>query len=156
MAILRFVPRTRLFGLKRWLLRRAGLKIGKNVRVHSKAVFEDKNVEIGSNSWIGPDTWLIASPKAHIRIGTNCDIAPKCLLVVGSHEMGASQQRAGNGKSMPIEIGNGVWIGARSVVLGGVKIGCGAVIAAGAVVTQSCPPNVLVGGVPARIIKSLR
>lgn len=55
--------------------------------------------------------------------------------------------------SKDIEIGNHVWIGLNATILKGVKIGDGAVIAAGAVVTRDVPPKCLVGGVPARIIK---
>lgn len=54
----------------------------------------------------------------------------------------------------PIEIGDHVWIGMRATVLKGVKIGAGSVIAAGAVVTKDIPPKSMVGGVPARIIRS--
>ena len=59
----------------------------------------------------------------------------------------------GKEKTAPIKIGNHVWIGARATILKGVKIGDGAVVAAGAVVTRDVPPNTLVGGVPAKIIK---
>lgn len=56
-------------------------------------------------------------------------------------------------KTAPIHIGDHVWIGARATILKGVTIGNGAIIAAGAVVTQDVPPSALVGGVPAKIIK---
>lgn len=55
--------------------------------------------------------------------------------------------------SAPVSIGSDVWIGARAVVLGGVKIGHGAVVAAGAVVTKDVAPYAIVGGVPARVIR---
>ena len=61
--------------------------------------------------------------------------------------------REGYQKTAPIHIGNHVWIGVRAVILKGVTIGDGAIIAAGAVVTKDVPPNTLVGGVPAKIIK---
>lgn len=57
---------------------------------------------------------------------------------------------------MPVVIGNGVWIGANVTILGGVNIGDGAVVAAGAVVTKDVPAKTLVGGVPAKIIKQLQ
>jgi acetyltransferase-like isoleucine patch superfamily enzyme len=56
-------------------------------------------------------------------------------------------------KAQPIHIGKHVWIGNRAIILKGVKIGDGAIIAAGAVVTGNIPPNTVVGGVPAKIIK---
>lgn len=62
--------------------------------------------------------------------------------------------REGYKMSAPIHIGNHVWIGVRAVILKGVTIGDGSIIAAGAVVTKDVPPNTLVGGVPAKIIKN--
>lgn len=58
--------------------------------------------------------------------------------------------------ALPIAVGDGVWIGARSVILPGATIGDGAVIAAGAVVTGNVEPNALYGGVPAKRIKDLQ
>ena len=55
-------------------------------------------------------------------------------------------------KPLPV-IGNDVWIGANCVITAGVRIGTGAVIAAGAVVTKDVEPNSIVGGVPAKIIR---
>lgn len=55
----------------------------------------------------------------------------------------------------PIRIGNNVWIGAQATVLPGVTIGDGAIVGAGAVVTRDVPANVIVGGIPAKIIKKI-
>ena len=55
----------------------------------------------------------------------------------------------------PVKIGNNVWIGAHATILAGVTIGDNAVVAAGAVVTKDVPVNVVVGGVPAKIIKTI-
>ena len=74
--------------------------------------------------------------------------------VDGSFRMFPPGER-GDNYPAPITIGNHVWIGSRAVVLPGVSIGDGAIIAAGAVVTRDVPPNVIAGGVPARIIKHI-
>ena len=60
----------------------------------------------------------------------------------------------GFSKTRPITIGDDVWIGSRVIILGGVNVGNGAVIGAGSVVTHDVPPYSVVGGNPARIIKS--
>lgn len=70
---------------------------------------------------------------------------------IAHHDFIDSYQAGGG----DITIGNDVWIGMDTIVLGGVTIGNGSVIAAGSVVTKSIPENVLAGGVPARVIKSL-
>jgi acetyltransferase-like isoleucine patch superfamily enzyme len=69
--------------------------------------------------------------------------------------MGSHERRAGAVRHDPITIGNGSWIGASATVLAGVSIGSGAVVAAGAVVTEDVPDDVVVAGVPARIVKRL-
>ncbi|MDD5247876.1 MAG: DapH/DapD/GlmU-related protein [Rhodocyclaceae bacterium] len=57
--------------------------------------------------------------------------------------------------ALPIEIGDGCWIGARTIILGGVRMGPGCVVGAGSVVTRNVPANVLVAGVPARVVREL-
>lgn len=57
-------------------------------------------------------------------------------------------------KTIPIRIGNNVWIGTNSIILKGVDIGDGCIIAAGSVVNKSIPPNCLAGGVPAKVLKT--
>ena len=56
----------------------------------------------------------------------------------------------------PVKIGNAVWIGAHATILPGVSIGNGAIVAAGAVVTKDVPENTVVGGVPAKVIKTVK
>ena len=56
----------------------------------------------------------------------------------------------------PIRLGKRVWIGAHATILAGVTIGDNSIVAAGAVVTKNVPPNVIVGGVPAKIIKEIK
>jgi acetyltransferase-like isoleucine patch superfamily enzyme len=69
--------------------------------------------------------------------------------------MGSRERRYAGLEALPVTIGAGVWVGARAMIMPGVTIGDGAVIAAGAVVTKDVPPNTLVAGVPARIVREL-
>lgn len=71
------------------------------------------------------------------------------------HDVADSERRAGMYHPKPIIVGDGCWIGANSLIMPGVTIGNGAVIAAGSVVTRDCECDCLYGGVPAKKIKEL-
>ncbi|MEJ1178650.1 MULTISPECIES: DapH/DapD/GlmU-related protein [unclassified Pseudarthrobacter] len=90
-----------------------------------------------------------------IVIGRNVDIAMDVSFITSSHDVGNAKRRAGVSFSAPIHIGDGVWVGARAVILPGVTIGAGSIIAAGSIVVSDCQPNMLYAGVPAKAIKSL-
>lgn len=108
-------------------------------------------IDIGSRVYINRDVYI----RPNTTIGDRVNIGPFVRLITDTHEIGPPARRAGPGRFDPITIGDGVWIGAAVTVLGGVTIGAGAVVAAGAVVTADVPPNTIVGGVPARVIRSL-
>jgi len=112
-------------------------------------------IKIGSNSRIH-GTCLHAISK--ITIGENCLIAANCqILDSNGHEvlMDAPFNRLKtHDKPKPISIGNNVWIGANCIILKGVNIGDGSIIAAGSVVTKNIPENSIAGGNPAKVIKS--
>ena len=91
---------------------------------------------------------------AEIHIGDNCLIGPDVGIYTAGHRL-EPEGRVLDGYGIPISIGNNVWIGGHSVILPGVTIGDGAVIAAGSVVTKSVSPRTLVAGNPAKIKKEI-
>jgi maltose O-acetyltransferase len=92
---------------------------------------------------------------APVRIGARVYVGYDVMLITADHELGDSGQRCGPRVYRAIDVDDGVWLSSRVVVLPGVRIGRGSVVAAGAVVTRDVPPNVLVGGVPARVLRDL-
>jgi acetyltransferase-like isoleucine patch superfamily enzyme len=84
-----------------------------------------------------------------IVIGENVSISPGTWIITGTHDINDPNFMAGH---QPIVIEDYVWIGVRATILSGVKIGKGAVVMAGAIVTHDVPPFAIVGGVPARVI----
>jgi acetyltransferase-like isoleucine patch superfamily enzyme len=82
-------------------------------------------------------------------------VGPGVYFITGTHRIGSHTQRAGPVIAAPIRVGDGVWIGARAILLPGVTVGAGAIVAAGAVVTRDVPADTLVAGVPAQVKRSL-
>ena len=115
--------------------------------------FGSSRVAIGRHSFI--NIGCVFNTSAPVSIGARCDIAMQVLFATSSHEIGGHTRRAGEPTAAPITVHDGCWIGARSVILPGVTIGEGAVIAAGSVVTRDCDADSLYGGVPARKLKQL-
>ncbi len=141
-----------------------GTRFGKYVTVYNNVQL--KNCNIGDLTYISDGTVLV-----HTRIGKFCAIGPGVQCGIGDHPTHKfvsihpvfysiyrqSQltfaDKSYFGEYKPVEIGNDVWIGASAVVRGGVRIGDGAIVGAGAVVTKDVPPYAIVGGIPARVIR---
>lgn len=115
--------------------------------------FGGRKVTIGRGSFLNFGVWIEASEQ--VTIGRNVGIGHQVMICTSTHEMGPAGKRAGSPYARPVTIGDGAWIGARATLLPGVTVGAGAIVAAGAVVAQDVPPNVMVGGVPAKLIKQL-
>lgn len=109
---------------------------------------------VGNNSNIGPYSYIGCS--GGIRIGDNVMMSPRVSLYAENHnfaETDRTMKDQGVTRS-PIVIEDDCWIASHSVILAGVTIGRGSVVAAGSVVTHSVPPYSIVAGVPARVIRS--
>lgn len=109
------------------------------------------NIHVGENFFA--NFGCVMLDVCPIEIGDNCLIAPGVHIYTAEHPLDAKTRitRAESGK--PVKIGHNVWIGGRSVINPGVTIGNNVVIASGSVVVKDVPDNVVVGGVPAKIIK---
>ena len=130
------------------IYRLAGMKIGKNSRIHMGArFFYPVNIEIGEGTIIGDNAFLDGRDK--LTIGNHVDIASSVMIYNSEHDTSAEDFHA---VIAPIEIGDHVFIGPRVIILPGVRISKGAVIAAGAVVTKDVGEYKIVGGVPAQTI----
>ena len=110
-----------------------------------------QNITVGKNVFI--NSGCCFQDQGGIQIGDNVLIGQQVVIATLNHDL-APEKRA-NMLPAPVKIGNGVWIGAHATILSGVTIGDGAVVAAGAVVTKDVPENTIVGGVPAKIIKTI-
>lgn len=110
-----------------------------------------KNICVGKNVFI--NSGCSFQDQGGIIIGDGVLIGHNVVLATLNHD--SDPQKRGDMYPAPIRIGNNVWIGAQATVLPGVTIGDGAIVAAGAVVTRDVPANVIVGGVPGKIIKKI-
>ena len=139
------------------LLRWAGAKLGKNVRINSSAVFSGNGGLIGDDVWIGAGDVISPVAPAIITIGSHVDFGPGVMIITGSHEVDLEGEHiGGKGKAASVVIGNGCWLGARAMILPGVTLADKTLVAAGAVVTKSVDvPCSLVAGVPAEIKKRM-
>jgi acetyltransferase-like isoleucine patch superfamily enzyme len=109
------------------------IRVGKNVFVNQNCTFYDLGgLDIADDVMIGPNVSLITA----------------------GHPVESSQRRAVT-IGRPIAIGRNVWIGTGAIIIGGVTVGENSVVAAGSVVTKDVPPNTLVAGNPARLIRSI-
>jgi acetyltransferase-like isoleucine patch superfamily enzyme len=111
-----------------------------------------KNIRIGARVFINQNCTIYA--LAEVTIGNDVMIGPNVSLITSEHPVAPSQRRAYL-LGRPITIENGVWIAAGAIVIGGVTIGENSVVAAGSVVTHDVAANTLVGGNPARVIRSI-
>jgi len=151
------LPPTHCFIFRSCILSLGGVCIGRRVKICGRGWFYGKGpVSIGDDTWLSPGSVIYTHQDVPIVIGERCDLGPDIRVITGTHSIGEADRRAGMGVALPVIIGNGCWIGARSTILGGVTIGNGCIVAAGSVVTRDVPDNCMVAGVPAKIKKQLK
>ena len=139
-------------GLRVALLRAFGARIGRAVVMRANAnVSFPWRLRVGDHVWIGEKVGILS--LADVTIESNVCISQRAYLCTGSHDYRRDDFKL---VTRPITVRAGSWIAAAAFVGPGVEIGAGAVVAAGSVVTRDVPPNTLVRGNPAEVIKELR
>lgn len=132
------------------------LRLGDHCLVDRGAIIRTYggSVEIGSLTTIGPYTCIYGGGV--VKIGSGVRIGPACSIIAANHRFSETEKPIylQGMVCKGIEISDDVWIGAGATILDGVKIGKGSIIAAGAVVSKGVPEGAVVGGVPARFIRS--
>jgi len=158
-SIIQFLPMQpfpgyRLFYKLRYFFTKKIIKnCGEDVVIKNKCYFGNGDrLSVGARSQLGQNSQLGGT----INIGDDVLMGPDIVMMATSHafdkiDIPINQQ--GATEEQPITIGDDVWIGTRVIIMPGVEIGSHSIIAAGAVVTKSCEPYSVIGGVPAKIIK---
>lgn len=151
-----WLPETRHFLLGgKWrvfLARKIIASCGDNVNIEKGAEFTP-GLSLGDNSGVGIDCQIYGK----VKIGNNVLMGPEVVIYTQNHRFEKKDRPIivqGYEEEKPVYIGNDVWLGRRVMIMPGCHIGNGCVVAAGAVVTKDMPDYTVVGGVPAKVIKS--
>ena len=135
--------------IRKWFYQLLGAKIGKNTFPCRRVeVLLPLGLELGDRVAVGWFAELDA--RGGITVGNDTNISSHVKLITGSHDVDDPGYTA---DFQPIKVGHHCWIGTGAIVLQGVTIGDGAVVAAGAVVTKDIPKYEIWGGVPAKYIR---
>jgi maltose O-acetyltransferase len=137
----------------RWLILRACGVDARAWNIGPRCVFGTTDVAIGRGTFI--NRGCVFDAMAPIRIGGRCAIGMEVMVITSTHAVAGPDRRAGELEARPVTIGKGCWIGSRVVILPGVTVGDGVIIASGAVVSRDCDANMLYAGIPARPIRAL-
>ena len=143
------IPALPSYRFRHWYYRTI-LKIGlgEGSSIHLGVFITGNNISIGNYTAIGRRTYL--DGRAKLTIGDNVSISPDVQIITAEHNL--DDPEFGN-RFGPVVIEDYVWIGTRALIMPGVHLGRGSVVAAGAVVTNDVPPMMVVGGVPAKPIR---
>lgn len=135
--------------IRRFFAKRVIDQIGIDVNIERGAMFSP-GLKIGNHSGIG----IKAEVYGTVTIGDDVMMGPEVIIYTQNHkhEVGLPFYKQGFEKPAPVSIGNNVWVGRRAMFMPGSSVGSNVVIAAGAVVTGNFGDNVIIGGVPAKII----
>jgi maltose O-acetyltransferase len=139
--------------LRRELLKLLGSHFGPGTFVKGGGYIYGGGLTTGSQCFINRNCYFDLSGP--IILGNNVVVGHGVTFITAEHRIGDATRRAGPTQGREITIEDGAWIGANVTILPGINIHKGSIIAAGAVVTKDVPPNVIVAGTPARVIREL-
>lgn len=135
------------------------LRIGERVRICSEPVRSELGVSAGATMDIGAHTFInygcSIGATMHVKLGAHCNIGSHVTIMDNDFHRLEPERRDEMPESAAVILEDNVWVGVRAVILRGVTIGAGSVIAAGSVVVRDIPPRSLAGGVPAKVIRRL-
>ena len=139
---------------RQFLCRQIFMSTGAWINIQRKVYFGNNRIGIGTGSGLGENFHL---QNCSLVIGNNVMVAPNVMVLGGGHKFDRVDIPIGKQGNLPksyLEICDDVWIGNRVIILGNVKrIGTGAIIGAGAVVTKAVPDSAVVAGNPAKVIR---
>ena len=154
--LFKHLPLSRRFPLAKrlrvWAARLIGARLGNNVNIEHGAEF-DAGLVLGDNSALGVD----AEALGPVVIGNDVMMGPECVIITRNHahaRVDVPMIQQGYEEYRPVTICDDVWIGRRVIILPGVTVGKGSIVSAGSVVAKDVEPYSVVGGVPAKKIKS--
>jgi maltose O-acetyltransferase len=134
-------------GLRTYLYRKIGMKIGRNCVIRRGVYLASPNeLEVGDGTFIGRANLYCTGG---VRIGRNVNISDGAVVITAKHDINSPNFEA---LYAPIVIEDYAWLATNAIVLAGVTVGEGAVVAAGSVATKDVPPYAIVGGNPAKVI----
>jgi len=128
----------------------APIELGDDVNIYRGAELFGP-LTIGRGTFLNRDVYV----KPGVTFGARVAVGPFTRFLTEGHEIGVRASRAGKKNSKPIRVEDGAWIGGDVTVLGGVTIGAGSVVASGSLVNRDVPPNAVVAGVPARLVRTI-
>jgi len=152
LMLLRWVGLVPSHHVRRFFYRLVGIKIGRGSTIHMWAsFFQPRNISIGKDTIIGDHCFL--DGRASLKIGSHTALASSVMIYNSQHLIDDPNFKA---MEKPVVIGDYVFVGPQAIILPGIKIGDGAIVAAAAVVTKDVKPGEVVGGVPAKKIRDRR
>jgi acetyltransferase-like isoleucine patch superfamily enzyme len=151
--LIRVLPGNPFRVARNFLWRSIGFDVSYSANIMSNAELMCGRIHIGDHVFIGNEVLITGG---EIEIGECCDIAPRCTIHGGSHELGLHGRRAGKAYFGKVIIGSGTWVGTNSTIIDGAIIGAGCIVAAGSLVKAGIyPDDVLLAGNPAQVKRKL-